>query len=359
MSDFTRSVTRSDTHSVARSDTHSVTRSDTRSVTRSAAHSVRHVVQIFRWFQKFVWAFGLGSWVWCVWGVVGSEKAYAGACCMSSALSGVGRLRNWEKFAVGVRSGGLFELGQWDTKAKWNDYGSDYLAHEWRSEVWGLVGVHRQISLFARIPWSLNHRRVGDQEAWDGWFGDLQGGARFDLIRVGQAPHLPGLALIVGVQAPTGRATHQAHNSIGADVTGRGAWVLSAGAVLEKTFYPGFVQLDVGVQIPLPAERSDLGVMQRFGIGIPLVLTGGWEFAKNFVLALHLRFLWEDDLTLGERKIAESSRIDAGVSASLAWSFDPHWTLQVLVDSGIFASSMGRNQPGRLFASVGLRYGFF
>lgn len=50
------------------------------------------------------------------------------------------------KFAVGVRSGGLFEMGQWDTKGEWRGYGSDYLAHEWRSEVWGLVGVHRGAS---------------------------------------------------------------------------------------------------------------------------------------------------------------------------------------------------------------------
>ncbi len=302
---------------------------------------------------------GMGGLIWCLGSVICAQEAEAGACCMSSALSGVGRLRNWEKFAVGVRSGGLFEMGQWDTKAEWRGYGSDYLAHEWRSEVWGLVGVHRQISLFARVPWSLNHRRVGDQEAWDGWFGDIQGGARFDLIRVGQHPHIPALALIVGVQAPTGRATHTSRQSIGADVTGRGAWVLSAGAVLEKTFYPLFLQLDIGVQIPLPAERADLGVMQRFGVGVPLVLTGGIEMAKTVVLALHLRFLWEDDLTLGERRIVESSRVDVGASASLAWSFDPHWTLQVLVDSGVFVSQMGRNQPGRLFASLGLRYGFF
>ncbi|MCB9644569.1 MAG: transporter [Myxococcales bacterium] len=296
----------------------------------------------------------------CLWSRPWSpSRADAAACCVSATVSGVGRLRNWEHFAVGLRTSLLAGTGQWDTKALWHGYGDDYQEHEWRSELWGLVGVHRRVSLFARVPWSVNYRKVGTQDAWDGWFGDLQAGARFELISIGQFLHVPAVALIVGVTAPTGRATGQAQNPLAADVTGRGAWMLSAGVTIEKTFYPGFVQLNAGVQVPLPSEREDLGVWQRFGPGIPVTLSGGVELGDTVVLALVARFFWEDQLVLGDRTIAGSSRIDAGIGLSASWSFDPHWTVQAMFDAGILADGWGLNQPGRLFVSLGLRYGYF
>lgn len=296
------------------------------------------------------------AWLYVAWF---SQEAHAGACCMSSALSGVGRLRTWEKFSLGVRSSAVWETGRWDETSRWFGKGEDYDALDLRSEIWGLVRLHRQISVFARVPWSLNFRHLADQTSWDGWFGDLQVGGRWDVLSIGQHPHIPAIAFLLGASAPTGRSVALARNPLGADVTGRGAWVLSAGVVLEKVFYPGFVQLDLGVQVPMPMERTDIGAFQRFGVSIPLVLTGGLELTKTLVLALSLRFLWEDQLTVGARRVEGSQRIDAGAGLSLSWSFDPHWTLQASVDSGLFIDALGANQPGRLTASLGLRYGFF
>lgn len=309
------------------------------------------------WIRSMMLALALST-VSVVWLI--PSRANAGACCASAAAFGVGRLLQWEKFAVGLRTTLLQSVGLWNSKGQWTGHRSDYTELEWRSEIWGMVGFGRHLSAYARVPWGMMYRRSGDQDAIGGGIGDLQAGLRWDILPVGSHAILPGFALTFNVLAPTGRATDTRLSPLGTEVTGRGAWMLSSALLVEKVRAPWFIQGQIGVNVPLPFYREDLEMDQRYGIGFNANLANGWELLSDvLVISLVLRMSWEDNLNLGTRLINNTYLLDVGAILALSWRFDPHWTLLFSINSGLFINQMGVNGNGRLTYTLGLRYGFF
>lgn len=304
---------------------------------------------------------------WLVWGWLGlllvgvmpARDAHSAACCMSATSVGIGRLMIWEKFALGLRTTVFGGLGRWDTKQQWLPYGDGYKELEWRSAFWGIVRLSRKASLFGRLPWVLNVKEAGTHKGWGGGFADTQLGLRYELLSIGELLHVPAIALTFAINAPLGTPTHKASTPLGTEVTGRGAWVLSAGMVLEKTMMPWYVRLSLGVQVPLPMWREGLEVYQRFGVLVESALVGGVEIVEGLVLSLILRLGWEDDIRHNEENLPNTGRLDIGAALTLAWQFHAHWSVVIGVDTGVFVSGFGDNLPGRLSGNVGLRYGFF
>jgi len=284
--------------------------------------------------------------------------ARAAPCCMSATAFGMGRLLIWEDFAVGLRTSLSPSLGAWDRDGHWSGYDS-YDELEWRSELWGLVGIARRWSVFARVPGVVIERSTASDSDVGGGIGDLSIGARYEILEIGEYQELPAIALTLAVAAPTGRATDEARTPLGVDVTGRGAWVLSTGLSAEYTRLPWFVRLDLGLSVPLPSERADLGVDQWLGPTIDVALGGGIEVAHDVVLSLVPRFTWEAAVVLDGKAVDGSQRIDFGAALAASWRFDYHWTVQAGVDSGLFGEGLGRNQTGRVTTTLGLRYGSF
>lgn len=291
-------------------------------------------------------------------GVISDQAVHAAPCCMSATAFGIGRLLTWEDFAVGFRTSLSPVLGTWNSDGYWNEYG-DYSDLEWRSEVWALVPIDRRLSLFLRLPAVVNARSTASDSDVGGGLGEVSFGGRYEILAIGEYAELPAIALTLAVLAPTGRATEDARTPLGVDVTGRGAWVLSAGLSVELTEVPWFVRLDLGTSVPLPAERADLGVDQRLGPSLELGLSGGIEVADNVVTSLATRLTWESETHLDEAAVADSDRLDVGLGLALSWRFAWHWTLQLGVDSGLFVDDLGKNQPGRVTSTLGLRYGSF
>ena len=291
--------------------------------------------------------------------LVPTQKAEAAACCMSATANGVGRLLIWEKWAAGIRTSLLHGTGHWNTDAVWHGYDEDYSEEEIRAEAWAMVGIGRKFSVFVRFPWVFTTRTSIGKTEWGNGAADLQFGGRYEILSIGEIKTLPAIAVTLNATAPLGTATHDSNQPLGTDVSTRGAWTLNAGVSIEKTFLPFFLRLDLGLTVPLPMYRGDIQDYQWFGVSTTVTGMAGIEVLPQIVVSLMLRFLWEDNLQIKERRIDNSNRLDMGVGLAVSWRFNPHWTLQLAVDSGIFANNMGDNQFGRLFTSIGLRYGFF
>lgn len=288
-----------------------------------------------------------------------SPPAAAAPCCMSATAFGIGRLLIWEDFALGLRTSLAPGLGAWDADGQWRPWQGDYSETEWRSEVWGLVGLGRRASVFLRVPSVVLARSAGEVSDVGGGLGDLSAGVRYEVTAIGEYLELPAIALTLAVLAPTGRSPEEARTDLAVDVTGRGAWVASLGLSIEHTELPWFVRFDVGTSVPLPQHRDDLGVDQRLGVSIDVALSGGVELDDGIVISVVPRFTWIDVTRLDEEPEHGSSRRDLGIALAGSWRFDPHWTLQASVDQPLALDGVGQNQPGRVLTTLGLRYGSF
>jgi len=284
------------------------------------------------------------------------SPALAGPCCMSATAVGTGRLLPWEHVAVGLRSTAAFQLGTWDADAEYRPASASFTETELRTELWGLAAVVPRLSVGLAVPVVVTFRSAGELDDTGGGLGDLRGGVRWDAVPVGARASVPGVALLASVLAPTGRSMSQTDTVLGADVTGRGAWVLGAGASVEEVALPWFARLDLGVTVPLPARRPDLDLAQRFGNGVEGALSAGRELSRGLVASLWTRLAWEDELTLGGRSVAGTTHLDVGVGLALSFRVE-RWTVQASVDSGLFADGLGRNQPGRVATTLMGRYG--
>lgn len=291
--------------------------------------------------------------------IAGSGEASAAPCCMSATAFGIGRLLIWEDFALGLRTSIAPGLGAWDAEGQWRPWREGYAETEWRSEVWGLVGLDRRASIFLRVPAVMLARSAGDVDDIGGGLGDVSAGVRYEVTAIGEYLELPAIALTLALLAPTGRAPEAARTDLAVDVTGRGAWVASLGASIEHTELPWFVRLDLGASVPLPQTRDDLGKDQRLGVSIDVALSGGVELDDGLVVSVVPRFTWVDVTRLDEQPLHGSARRDLGVALAASWRVDPHWTVQGAIDQPIPLDGVGQNQPGRVLTTLGLRYGSF
>lgn len=260
--------------------------------------------------------------------LLGTQQLYAAACCTSAASFGVGRLLVWEKASSGIRMSAAREL--------------KYPSSIWRTEAWGMVGFGERWSAFATIPWVVPIQHEDDISMSHG-LGDVQSGARYQVIQIGEYSELPSLALIGTVTFPTG--TPWIGNT---PSTGRGIWALGLGASLEKTWMPWFLQLNLGTTIPV-SERD-----VSYGVGGQATLVGGLELPHNIVLSGILNGTYEFPTvtsTFGYR---------TGAGLSLAYRFSPHFTLQASAMADLPFVKLSNNQlPHYATLSTGLRYGFF
>ncbi len=291
----------------------------------------------------------------CLGGLALARDAAAAACCVSSSV-GVPRLRMWEDGAVGLTGAFSTAPGQWDADGRFRGF-EGYGEREWRLSAFGLVRVQKRVQLYALLPVVLNQRDGTLRSERGGGLGDAQVAARYDLYNVGEAGAWPGVALSLGVLAPLGRPVDESRSQLAADTTGRGAWVLSPALILEQVWGGTFLQGTVGATIPLPRERADTQVSQRFGPGVAVGLASGLEVVPGkVVVGALLRMSWESSLTVDGRTVDNSGRADSGVGLSVAWDFSEHFTAQAGIDVGLLFDHLGDNQPGRVGGSLGLRW---
>jgi hypothetical protein len=292
--------------------------------------------------------------------VAAPRAASAAACCVSATSFGVGRLLAWEDAAVGLQLGHERSLGQWDSGGalRWN--ASDYSDGLTTALAWGIVRAHDRVQVQGWVPLVLNDRRSAGQSQLAGGLGDAGAGARVEVLRIGEYQGLPSFAFTVGVLAPTGKRVEQTSPPLFAGATGRGAWAGSLAVEAEYAFLPWFARIEGGATGYLPFRRTDTGEEQRYGPVVQAALSTGRELVPDAVVAaIALTGEWEAPIAIAGAPVPDSRARSYALAGSLAWRFDPRWTVTAALHNTVWPDGAGRNRDARLGFTLGVRRGHF
>jgi hypothetical protein len=292
-------------------------------------------------------------------GLSSAAPAHAAACCLSSSAFGIGRLALWEDFAVILGGSVSPVIGRWDERGGFRENPARYSEVEWRAQLSALVALHPRLQVSARLPYVLTQKASDDLRETGAGIGDALAALRYEPVYQGEYSFLPEVALTGGVTVPSGRAVGDGSRLLQSDVTGRGAWVLSAALTTELARDFWFVQLGAGVTVPLQGAAATPGHTEQFGVGLQATLAGGVEVRKGLVVSAVARFAYEGNSRYDGAVVPRSEAYDFGLGPALAWQVNPHWTLQGGADFSLPVGSLGLNRQGRVTGNLGVRYAYF
>ncbi|MBI1949356.1 MAG: hypothetical protein HYS27_26955 [Deltaproteobacteria bacterium] len=278
---------------------------------------------------------------------------------MTSGLFGVGRLALWEQSAVGLRATGAGTLGAWDADGSWRPSPAGYQDDELRVDVTALLRLWQRGQIYALAPVVTNRRGHGDDLGTAGGLGDLELGVRYELLETGEHPWLPALGVTASALLPTAVRPEEAQAPWGVDATGRGAPGVGAAVSAEQLFGRLFARLDGGAVLYAPFVRSDLRQAQRFGPSVAAAASIGGLAVDALVLGATVGVVHDRPLTLGQDEVPASAATLASAGLFASYTLWGHWTLVASTSSGLFLDGLGQNRPGRVTASLGVRYGAF
>jgi hypothetical protein len=283
-------------------------------------------------------------------------RAQAAACCLSSSAFGIGRLASWEDYALIFNVSTSPVAGDWDALGTWRANSANFSENEMRAQLSALVALHERLQLSGRIPWVMTTKSAGDLSESGNGLGDAQLALRYEPVFQGQVSWLPEISVNAGVTIPSGRAMSSAHTILGSDVTGRGAWILSASVVAELARDFWFVQAGGGFTYALPQAGVDPGTTQQLGPGFQVTAAGGAEVMKGLVISLVAHYGWEGQVTLEGQPLPQSRSYDSGIGPAVSYKILPSLTAQAGADFGGYVSNLGENRQGRTTVNLGIRW---
>lgn len=288
-----------------------------------------------------------------------APAAQASVCCMTTGIFGVGRLGLWEQSAAGLRTTGADTLGAWSADGRWRPNPQGWVDSELRLDVYGLLRLTERGQIHAMVPIFENRRGLDDEVVLAGGLGDLELGVRYEVLTIGEHEGLPALGLTASLLLPSGVRPEEAEQEFDADATGRGALGASGAVSIEESFGKAFVRADLGGTLYAPFVRVDLRQTQRYGPTLAAAASGGGAVLDGLLLGVMAGVVHDLPIVLGDEEEPDSAATSASAGVLASWAIDPHWTLLANASSGLFVDALGQNRPGRISASIGVRYAYF
>lgn len=258
-----------------------------------------------------------------------SVDAYAQACCAGAAV-GTGRLLLHEEFLVGIDARATNTLGSFANDSRYRESSATQLQFE--EGIFGSARFFERAQASLRIPFIQSFHETKTRSDFGGGIGDIQASGRYDFVMAGESLSLPGLALLAGIVAPSGRPVEKAKRMLGTDATGTGAFQLSLGFGVEQTFDQVFVGSTSTVSYRLP--RTVRGATVPGSVQLSQLLAVGWIFENEAVVVFSNLFTFEPE--------APKRMLRLGLSGALP--FDDEWRMQGGLFSDLPISRVGRNQ---------------
>ena len=255
-----------------------------------------------------------------------ASQARGQACCAGSSALTPARLGIHDDAAVGAIVRGTGMVGSFDARGAY--LGSPAGTAELNGEI-DLVGTLRVLpdgQLTALVPFSATWRQVTGLTELGGGIGDVNLSGRYDFTHAGQSTVVPGIAALLGVTFPTGRAPDYASKPLATDATGIGAFQLTGGVALEQSF--GHFLLNLTALVAWRTPRSVRGVNETLGVQFQGLLGVGYVFDSEASLAVSVGQVGELNAVLNGKVAPNSGRGLATVSVSGALPLGESWRLQ-------------------------------
>jgi hypothetical protein len=294
--------------------------------------------------------------------VVAARDARAQACCVATGLTTPARLRVDEQLAIGLQTRVRTVVGAFGPDGSYaaTPDGNRELGGEEDLLAAARLGSRLQVAL--QVPFVQTSRRVATPGApaltdWGGGLGDVAVSGRWEPLRPDERGlGWPGLALLVGVSAPTGRPADQAGDPLAASATGIGSWRGEVGIAVEAVVRRLFVTgtLSVAQRTGRTVGQPPTVVRQSFAPQLTAALVGGYALSGGATVGAFAVTTRQGNGRDGNGEIAGSglALFTAGLAGALPLA--DGWRLQAALAGDLPADGLGRNQTAGLAFTAAL-----
>lgn len=278
--------------------------------------------------------------------------ARAQACCAGSSTLTPARLGIHEDSAAGAIVRGTGILGSYAPGGRY--YASPAGVAELGGEV-DVVGTMRFLTdgqVTVLLPLVATWRQVAGLSELGAGVGDLNIAGRYDFWHAGRSTVLPGIAVMVGVTFPSGRAPEAAQKPLATDATGIGAFQLTGGVALEQSF--GHFLVNLTVLASWRTLRQAQGVSEQLGVQLQGLVGVGYVFDNEMSVALALGETASLDAVVDGVRAPMTGRGLPTVSLSGSTPLGESWRLQGGLSYNPPVGSLGWNQTAGLGFTLSL-----
>jgi hypothetical protein len=280
------------------------------------------------------------------------REAAAQACCGGPTAFAPARLAPHEDALVGLMFKGSSAFGTFDAGRRFAASPAGTAEADLEQDLVAAVRVLHQAQLSMVLPMVETWRRVPGLSEASGDLGDLQLGARWDFTLAGERRILPGIAVLLGVVAPTGHPPEDATKPLATDATGTGAWQISPALALEQAYGPWLVNLTGS--LTWRSARTARDIHSQQGIAFTTAATGAYVFHNQAVIALGATYTAALDAQVDGAAVPDSGRASTRLALSGGLPFAGGWRIQGMLFGDLPVRWLGYNQP----ASAGVSFMF-
>jgi hypothetical protein len=270
--------------------------------------------------------------------------ARAQACCAGASAVTPGRLALHETALVGVQSRAAWLLGSYDSTATYRAPPPATGEWDFEQDVVASLRVLRRGQASLLLPFVESRRwtpTTGPE--FGGGVGDLNASARYDFSWAREYARAPGVALLLGVTLPTGRAPESARLPLASDATGVGALQVNAGVALERAFSHWLVGVSGLFAERLP--RHVRGVESELGPQWTALASTAYVFANEASLAGAVTFTSEGQASIDAKAVAGTAKRLLRVALAGSVTATDSLRLQASIYLDPPLDALGKNEP--------------
>jgi hypothetical protein len=287
-----------------------------------------------------------------------AARASAQACCAGAGVLTPGRLAMHEDALVGTQLHAATQLGTYDDGGHYTAVPPGNGEYDFEEDLFGAVRVLRRGQVALLLPFVETQRHEQGVHEIGGGIGDMNLSLRYDFVLAGESHVIPGIALLVGLTAPTGRPPDAITPShpLGTDATGVGAWQGNVGLALEQAWGHWLVNATqlLAWRAPRTVQTGGTTIDEALAPQLVTLLGAAYVFNSDVSVALFGSYTFEGTATLDGASAPDSARRVAVVSLASAYPLSDRFRIQGSLFTNPPISALGRNQT----ATTGLTFTF-